>query len=94
MSNPELQRSIEAILMVVDEPVTEMTLAHVLGKPVEEITQALSDLCESYGDRGFELKAIMEIGRSVRFRILSFISEQNSQTEPKLIGPKSSQNGV
>ncbi|CAB4584256.1 unannotated protein [freshwater metagenome] len=59
MSNPELQRSIEAILMVVDEPVTEMTLAHVLGKPVEEITQALSDLCESYGDRGFELKAIM-----------------------------------
>ncbi|MCX6435347.1 MAG: SMC-Scp complex subunit ScpB [Actinobacteria bacterium] len=58
MSNPELQRSIEAILMVIDEPVTELTLAHVLGKPVEEITEALVELTASYGDRGFELKAI------------------------------------
>ena len=58
MSNPELERSIEAILMVVDEPVTEMTLAHVLNKPVEEIVEALAELTQSYGERGFELKAI------------------------------------
>ena len=57
MSNPELERSIEAILMVVDEPVTEMTLAHVLNKPVEEIVEALAELTQSYGERGFELKA-------------------------------------
>ena len=29
MSNVEVERSIEAILMVVDEPVTEITLAQV-----------------------------------------------------------------
>ena len=34
MSNPEVERSIEAILMVVDEPVTELTLATVLGVTV------------------------------------------------------------
>ena len=30
MSNPEVERSIEAILMVVDEPVSEVVLAQVL----------------------------------------------------------------
>ena len=36
----ELQRSIEAILMVVDEPVTELTLASVLGRTLEEVISA------------------------------------------------------
>ena len=63
MSNPELYshelaRSIEAILMVVDEPVTELTLATVLGVPVGEILLALEALVPSYADRGFALKAI------------------------------------
>ena len=35
MSNVEVERSIEAILMVVDEPVTEVILAQVLEQPVE-----------------------------------------------------------
>ena len=58
MSNSELDRSIEAILMVVDEPVTEKTLASVLERSVEEIEGALERLTSSYDDRGFELRPI------------------------------------
>jgi segregation and condensation protein B len=54
MSNPELERSIEAILMVVDEPVTELTLEH----SVDEVVHALENLVGSYEGRGFTLKAI------------------------------------
>ena len=58
MSNPEVERSIEAILMVVDEPVSEVILAQVLEKPVEEIESALLSLEASYDERGFALKKI------------------------------------
>jgi segregation and condensation protein B len=58
MSNPELERSIEAILMVVDEPVTELTLASVLEHTVDEVVDALQTLVGSYEGRGFTLKAI------------------------------------
>jgi len=58
MSNPEVERSIEAILMVVDEPVSEVILAQVLEKPVEEIESALLALEASYDERGFALKKI------------------------------------
>lgn len=58
MSNLELERSIEAILMVVDEPVTELTLAQVLECPVNEIEEALRHLESSYSDHGFELRLI------------------------------------
>lgn len=58
MSNVEVDRSIEAILMVVDEPVTELTLAQVLERPVEEIEEALARLSQSYEDHGFALKKI------------------------------------
>jgi len=58
MSNPEVERSIEAILMVVDEPVTELTLATVLERTVDEIVEALDALVASYEGRGFTLKAI------------------------------------
>ena len=58
MSNGEVERSIEAILMVVDEPVTEITLAQVLESTVDEIELALSNLSRSYEDRGFALKKI------------------------------------
>jgi segregation and condensation protein B len=53
-----LGRSIEAILMVVDEPLTEITLATVLQVTVEEIERALARLVDSYEDRGFTLKSI------------------------------------
>ena len=55
MSNVEVDRSIEAILMVVDEPVTELTLAQVLERTVDEIETALARLSQSYEDRGFAL---------------------------------------
>lgn len=58
MSNVEVDRSIEAILMVVDEPVTELTLAQVLERTVDEIEAALARLSASYEDRGFALKKI------------------------------------
>jgi segregation and condensation protein B len=58
MSNSELERSIEAILMVVDEPVTELTLASVLEVTVDEVVLALERLSGSYEERGFALKAI------------------------------------
>ena len=58
MSNVEVERSIEAILMVVDEPVSEITLAQVLERPIDEIEAALTVLTSSYEDRGFTLKKI------------------------------------
>ena len=58
MSNVEVERSIEAILMVVDEPVTELTLAQVLESTVDEIELALANLSQSYENRGFALKKI------------------------------------
>jgi segregation and condensation protein B len=58
MSNVEVERSIEAILMVVDEPVSEMTLAQVLEQTTDVIEAALANLSLSYEDRGFTLKKI------------------------------------
>ena len=53
-----LGRAIEAILMVVDETVTELTMASVIGVTVEEVEGALELLAASYEERGFCLKAI------------------------------------
>ena len=58
MSKAEVERSIEAILMVVDEPVTEIILAQVLERSVQEIEAALEHLTSSYEGRGFALKKI------------------------------------
>ena len=58
MSNVEVERSIEAILMVVDEPLSEIVLAQVLEQSVEAVTSALATLENSYEDRGFTLRKI------------------------------------
>ncbi|MCX6430268.1 MAG: SMC-Scp complex subunit ScpB [Actinobacteria bacterium] len=58
MSELDLNGSIEAILMVVDEPVTEMTLAHVLESPIEEVVKSLASLQTQYDDRGFSLRQV------------------------------------
>ena len=58
MSNVEVERSIEAILMVVDEPVSEIVLAQVLEKPVEEIEELLAHMLTRYEDHGFSLRKI------------------------------------
>ena len=54
----DIHRHIEAILMVVDEPVSELTLATVLEVTQDEVTAALAALVESYSERGFALKSV------------------------------------
>jgi segregation and condensation protein B len=60
MSERELERSIEAILMVVEEPLSEVVLAQIIERPTEEILEALHRLQGEYESqgRGFELKQI------------------------------------
>ena len=36
MSNQEVNRAIEAILMVVDEPINEVVLAQIIERPTED----------------------------------------------------------
>ena len=60
MSEVELQRCLEAILMVVDEPVSELVLAQIIEAPTEEILLALTSLAAKYEQeqRGFELRQV------------------------------------
>ena len=60
MSEVELHRSLEAILMVVEEPVSELVLAQIIERPTEEITEALNTMAQKYQseERGFELRQI------------------------------------
>ena len=52
--------AIEAVLMVVDEPVTEMSLASALELPVEDVLEHLHTLEEQYAadERGFTLRSV------------------------------------
>jgi segregation and condensation protein B len=54
----DLAAALEAILMVVDEPVTEQTLAQVLEQPLDRIGSELTRLAGEYAaqGRGFELR--------------------------------------
>ena len=63
-----LSAAIEAILMVVDEPVTTMTLAQVLQRPVDEVDAEVARLAAEYvaDARGFELRQVA--GGPVRYR--------------------------
>ncbi|MEI6648794.1 MAG: SMC-Scp complex subunit ScpB [Actinomycetes bacterium] len=60
MSNSEIKHQIEAILMVVDEPISELILAQILEIPTELVTEALLELALSYQNegRGFELRSV------------------------------------
>jgi segregation and condensation protein B len=57
---PGLRASLEAILLVADEPVPVVVLAQVLERPRNEVTEQLKDLAEEYkaGGRGFDLREI------------------------------------
>src|SRR6516164_6257748 len=57
---PGLRASLEAILLVVDEPVAEVMLAQVLERPREEIARELASLAASYEveGRGFKLREV------------------------------------
>jgi segregation and condensation protein B len=60
MFNSELNRSLEAILMVVDEPVSEIILAQITEVPTEQVLASLAELSASYEEqgRGFELRQV------------------------------------
>lgn len=60
MSNQEIERSIEAILMVVDEPVSEVILAQIIEAPTEQILESLHHLQNRYENefRGFQLRQV------------------------------------
>ena len=55
-----IRAAIEAVLMVVDEPVTTMSLASVLEQPVADVEAALAELEEGYAEqrRGFTLREV------------------------------------
>ncbi len=57
---PSLRTALEAILMVVDEPVNEILLAQVVERPTEEVVTALRELAADYDEagRGFELREV------------------------------------
>src|SRR5436190_19715469 len=56
----ELRPSLEALLMVADQPLDEATLAPAVGAPVAEVSTELVALAEEYADqgRGFELRNV------------------------------------
>ena len=60
MSEQELNRSLEAILMVVDEPISELILAQITEVPREVVAEALRSLASSYEERmrGFQLREV------------------------------------
>jgi segregation and condensation protein B len=55
-----LRPSLEALLMVADQPMETMTLATAVGYPVDEVTGALDALAAEYTEqgRGFELRHV------------------------------------
>ena len=57
---PSLRAGIEAILLVVDEPVPEVSLAQILERPRDEVAATLRELAAEYTaqGRGFELREI------------------------------------
>jgi segregation and condensation protein B len=55
-----LRPSLEAVLMVADEPLDAVALATAVGHPVEDVVAALQLLAEEYDEqgRGFELRYV------------------------------------
>jgi segregation and condensation protein B len=60
MADVSLRAALEAVLLVVDEPVDEVTLAQVVERPREAVVRALRELAAEYTEqgRGFDLREI------------------------------------
>src|ERR1700759_2774113 len=60
LDGPGLRASLEAILLVADEPVPAVVLAQVLERPTGEITEVLHATAAAYTteERGFDLREI------------------------------------
>ncbi|MBQ1019886.1 SMC-Scp complex subunit ScpB [Micromonospora sp. D93] len=58
LSDAELRGALEAILLVVDEPVSELVLAQVLEQPAERVGPMLDEIAAGYtaAGHGFELR--------------------------------------
>ena len=56
----ELRPALEAVLMVADQPLDQLTLAQAVGHPPVDVQEALEALAAEYDEqeRGFELRAI------------------------------------
>jgi segregation and condensation protein B len=59
-AGPGLRASLEAILLVADEPVAENVIAQVVERPTGEVAAALRDLAAAYtaDGRGFDLREV------------------------------------
>jgi segregation and condensation protein B len=57
---PTARAAIEAVLLVVDEPVAEVVLAQVVERPTGEVAAVLRELAADYeaSGRGFELREV------------------------------------
>jgi segregation and condensation protein B len=55
-----LPASLEAIMLVADEPVSEVVIAQVLERPRAEVADALRELAAAYTEerRGFDLREV------------------------------------
>ena len=60
MAEAELAGALEAIMLVVDEPVAEMQLAQILEQPTERVAAMLEDLSARYtgAGHGFDLRRV------------------------------------
>ena len=60
LADLDLAAAIEAIVVVVDQPVSTMTLAQVLQRPTGEVASACAALAGEYRDqgRGFDLREV------------------------------------
>ncbi|MGH3366919.1 MAG: SMC-Scp complex subunit ScpB [Nocardioidaceae bacterium] len=61
-----LQPALEAVLMVADTPLDHLRLAQAVGRPADQVAEALRDLSEQYTEqgRGFDLR---DVGGGWRF---------------------------
>jgi segregation and condensation protein B len=57
---PDARTALEAVLLVVDEPVADVVLAQVVERPTEEVSRLLAELAAEYDEqgRGFELRHV------------------------------------
>ena len=57
---PPLRQCLEAILLVVEEPVAEVVLAQITERPRDEVSQTLHELAAEYTEqqRGFDLRQV------------------------------------
>lgn len=66
VADSDVERALEAILMVADEPMSVVTLATAVGAPVKRVRQAIDALVEDFDGeapggsvrRGFELREV------------------------------------